>query len=219
MSIATMLRRTALVAASAVLASGAMVGVSSAAKPGGPGTPATPAAVALASANKSLAVSWTESSTGIITYTATAKASGKATRSCVTKRTSCSIVALMNGVIYDVTVVASNTAGSSAPSADVTQIVGVPSAPLMVHTTAGTAMATIAWNPPKASGVANVTTYIATASPGGFSCTSTGTLLTPPARTCQIPGLTSGTTYTVTVTAANAYGASSPSKPATVTPS
>ena len=183
-----------------------------------PTAPASPAAVALTSGNRSLAVSWTESSTGSITYTATATATGKATKSCSTKTLGCSIHSLINGVVYDVTVVAKNTVGSSAPSADVTSVVGVPSAPNSIHATAGTAKATISWAPPKASGVTHVTSYMATANPGGFSCSTTSSALAKAARTCDISGLTTGTKYTVTVTATNAYGTGAPSKSTTVTP-
>ena len=97
------------------------------------------------------------------------------------------------------------------------QIVGVPGAPLSIHATAGVASATIRWAPPKASGVTHVTSYMATATPGGFSCSTAGTLTALPARTCVISGLTTGTKYQITVTATNAYGTGSPSKAATVT--
>ena len=127
---------------------------------------------------------------------------------------SCSITALTNGVVYDVTVTAKNKGGTSAPSTPASAIVGVPGAPRSVHATAGTASATIRWAPPKASGVTHVTSYMATAQPGGLSCSTSGT---KPARTCVISGLSPGTKYTVTVTATNAYGTGVPSKPATVT--
>jgi hypothetical protein len=77
----------------------------------------------------------------------------------------------------------------------------------------------VTWGPPKASGVTGVTSYMATASPGGFSCSTVETILSAPARTCAIPGLTPGSTYEVTVTATNAFGTGAPSRAVAVTPS
>jgi len=178
--------------------------------------PASPAGVSLVSGNRSLAVAWTETSTGSITFTATAKSAGQSTRSCSSHTLNCNIAALVNGVVYDVTVVAKNTGGTSAPSADATSIVGVPGRPLSVHAAGSSAAVTVKWAPPVASGVTNVTSYMATANPGGFSCSSSGTVLAPPARTCVISGLSAATKYTVTVTATNAYGTGLPSKPVSV---
>ncbi len=219
MKISNLLARASLVIATTALLVPLMNSTADATKPGGgnPPAPASPAITALASSNRSLAVTWSESSAGSITFVATAKSAGKSSKSCTSHATSCAISSLVNGVIYNVSVVASNTGGSSVPSAVATQIVGIPGAPLSVHTVAATASATISWAPPKASGVAAVSSYMATASPGGFSCSSQGTLLNSPLRSCQIPGLTSGTKYTVTVTATNAYGTGVPSKEASVT--
>ena len=210
MGLSRVLKRGAAGTAIAIAAIPAFAAVSSASV-SHIAAPDSPAAVALASGNRSLAVSWTEASKGSITFTATATAAGKATKSCVTKRLACSIRSLVNGVVYSVRVTARNSGGPSAPSTAVSSIVGVPGAPLSVHATAGTASATIKWAPPKASGVSHVTSYMATATPGGFSCSTTG------ARTCVISGLTTGTKYAITVTATNAYGTGAPSKPATVT--
>lgn len=213
MRISVVMKRGAVGAAIAIAAIPAFATASSASI-GHIAAPASPAAVALSSGNRSLGVSWTESSTGKITFKATATATGKATKSCSTKKLACSITSLVNGVVYDVTVTAKNSGGTSAPSTAASAIVGAPGAPKSVHATAGIASATIKWAPPKASGVTHVTSYTATAQPGGFSCSTTGT---SPARTCVIAGLTPGTKYTVTVTATNAYGTGAPSKPAKVT--
>lgn len=180
--------------------------------------PSTPTLVALVSGNKSLAVSWTETSTGSITFSATATAVGKPTRSCSSKATNCSISSLLNGVIYSVDVTAKSNAGVSSPSLPATLIVGVPSSPNSSRASAGTALATISWAPPKASGVSNITSYTATSTPGGFGCLTSSSAFAGPARTCQISGLSAGVTYSVTVTASNAYGMGVPSKAVTVTP-
>jgi hypothetical protein len=179
------------------------------------GVPSSPTAVVLISGNRSLAAKWTESATGSITYTATAIAAGKATKSCTAKTFGCKIASLIDGVVYDVTVTAKSTGLASAPSSPVSAIVGVPVAPHSVRATPGPASVTVSWARPTASGVSHVTSYMATANPGGFSCSTSGS---KPARTCLIAGLTSGAKYTVTVTATNPYGTGSPSKPATVTP-
>ena len=81
----------------------------------------------------------------------------------------------------------------------------VPSRPLAVSATGGTARATVSWSAPADDGGAPVTRYTATASPGGRTCTTTG------ARSCTITGLTNGTSYTVKVTATNRAGTSAPS--------
>jgi len=179
--------------------------------------PSSPGNVALTSANRALGASWTESPTGAYTFVATAKASGHATRSCTTHALKCSIVALANGVTYSVTVTAKNAGGTSAPSTAVTAKVGVPSAPLSVHATAGKGSASVMWAPPVASGVAAITGYTATAMPGSFTCSTASTATTPAARHCVISGLTKGVKYSVTVVATNANGSSPSSKAATVT--
>ena len=177
--------------------------------------PPTPTGVSLISQNRSLAVSWSDGAAGRATYTATATSPGRATRSCPAKRTACSISALVNGVVYDVTVVAAIGKASSDPSVPVSATVGVPGPPLSVRATGGVASVAVSWSPPKASGVAGVTAYMATADPGGFSCSTAKTALASPTRTCQIPGLSPGLSYTITVTATNAEGTGPPSKPVT----
>jgi Fibronectin type III domain len=182
------------------------------------GTSSAPTNFTLVSGHSALGVSWTESTKGKVTFAATAASAGHAARACVARTTeSCAIHGLANGVVYSVTVVATDSGGSSSPSAAVTDIVGVPGAPSHVRAAAGTAAASVSWTPPPPSGVSSLTGYMATASPGGFSCSTAATLLTPPARECVIPGLTSGTRYSVTVTATNAFGTGAPSKAVTVT--
>jgi uncharacterized repeat protein (TIGR02543 family) len=74
------------------------------------------------------------------------------------------------------------------------------------------AQSTISWNAPLGNGGSAVTGYTATASPGGATCTTSGT-------SCQITGLTNGTSHTFTVKATNAIGDSLPSSPSSaITP-
>ena len=87
-----------------------------------------------------------------------------------------------------------------------------PSAPLDVRAIAGDAALSATWAPPASPGSFPVSTYRATAHPGGRSCLSATT-------TCTIDGLTNGVTYTVTVTALTGAGWSPSSDPSNaVTP-
>jgi len=180
--------------------------------------PATPTGVTVASGNKQLLVSWSESTPGVLTWVATARAVGRATRKCIVHHIGCAITTLVNGVVYDVTVVAKNLSGTSAPSADQTATVGVPSPPGNVHATPGLATAVVFWSAPIPTGVARITSYVATASPGGYSCSTSGTIIGTTTRSCVIAGLTPGTTYQVTVVATNVFGAGAPSRQVPVTP-
>ena len=76
-----------------------------------------------------------------------------------------------------------------------------PAAPTTVAGTAGNAQVDVSWTAPTWDGGAAITSYTATASPGGQTCTATA-----PATSCTVTGLTNGTAYTVTVTATNAAG-------------
>ncbi len=179
--------------------------------------PSSPVISSLTSSNRALSVAWTDVNVGTVTYKATASAADHRSKSCVTKKLMCTIHSLANGVSYSVVVVASNKAGSSAASAALSATAGVPSAPKSVQATAGVTQASISWSPPKASGVSAITSYTATASPGGAFCTTTATATVPAARECVITSLTAGTTYSVSVTATNAIGTSPASKSVSVT--
>lgn len=89
-----------------------------------------------------------------------------------------------------------------------------PSAPLNVVAIPGNGQATISWSAPNDPGSFPVTSYRVTASPGGRSC-----VVTVPALTCTITGLTNGVAYTFTVQALNGAGWSPSSAASTaVTP-
>jgi Fibronectin type III domain len=85
----------------------------------------------------------------------------------------------------------------------------VPSSPLSVAASLLSNGVQVSWSVPLDDGGSPITSYTATASPGGASCTTTST-------SCVIAGLLPGTTYSVTVTAANGVGSSAASAPVSV---
>lgn len=79
----------------------------------------------------------------------------------------------------------------------------VPGAPTIGTATAtGSARATVSFTAPASNGGSVITSYTATSSPGGI----TGTLNQAGSGTITVTGLTTGTSYTFTVTATNAVG-------------
>lgn len=74
----------------------------------------------------------------------------------------------------------------------------VPTVPLSVSAIAGNATVYVYFDPPADSGSSPITTYMATASPGGLSASG--------ASPITVGGLTNGITYTFTVHATNSAG-------------
>lgn len=150
----------------------------------------------------------------ITKYTVTASGDDAPTCTWTSGPLTCTVVGLVNGVSYTFRVTATNRSGtgpSSNPSNAVTTT-GAPPPPTNVSATAGDQQATVSCSAPATNGGATITSYTATASPGGAHAS---------APTCPITvtGLTDGTTYTFTVTATSGLGTSSPSNPsAKVTP-
>ena len=96
------------------------------------------------------------------------------------------------------------------PPAPVPPVVSAP--PREIQAVAGDASVTASWLAPESTGSYPVSTYQATASPGGSACLTTSTI-------CTIEGLTNGVAYTVTVRALTGAGWSPASEPsAAVTP-
>lgn len=77
-----------------------------------------------------------------------------------------------------------------------------PTAPQSVNVVAIDHGLRVSWETPRNVGGSAITRYVATANPGGASCTTNGSL------TCDIVGLTLGSAYTASVVAISANGAS-----------
>ncbi len=125
------------------------------------------------------------------------------------------VTGLEYGTAYTFTVAAVNAAGSSAasaPSSSVSPLAYAPGAPTNVTATAGNGQATISFDPPADTGGSAITGYAVYDANGNKLATG---LSSPIAVT----GLTNGTSYSFTVTAANAVGESVVSTPSNaVTP-
>ncbi|WP_203845278.1 beta strand repeat-containing protein [Dactylosporangium siamense] len=167
------------------------------------GLPGAPTDVTAAPGTASATVSWSApqvTGDGITGYTVTASPGGAG---CATTGTSCTVNGLLDGTPYTFSVVATGSAGASAPGVTSAPVVpGPPAAPAGVTVTPGNGQLAVAWVPGSGpSGGSRVTGYTATASPGGLTCTGTGTR-------CTITGLGNGVTYTVTVVADGPGGTS-----------
>lgn len=108
----------------------------------------------------------------------------------------------------------SGTVTAPSPTPTPTPAATVPGAPTIGTATAGNASASIAFTAPVSTGGSAITGYTATCTAGTASRTGTGT-----ASPISVTGLTNGTAYACSVTAANAVGTSAASASVSVTPS
>ncbi len=180
--------------------------------------PGAPLRVGAARGHLSAVVSWSAPASGGSPITGYRVVAAPGGRGCTTTdATRCTVTGLPNGRAFRFTVTAANAVGSgpaSAASLPVTPA-PVPGIPTRLQAVRGNARLTLSWAAPSRNGTAAVTGYRAVASPGGASCTTTGTLR------CTLVGLVNGRSYQVTVVAINRVGASphsvaTPATPATV---
>lgn len=114
---------------------------------------------------------------------------------------SCDVTGLINGTTYYFAVTASNAGVDSGYSNEIsaTPQASVPGAPTNVTATAGNGQATVSFTPPADNGGSAITGYTVISSPGNITATGA-------AITITVTGLSNGTAYTFTVTAANVAG-------------
>jgi len=116
-----------------------------------------------------------------------------------------------------ITVTNGGSGGNGSGTGNVLSI-GVPSAPVSVTASPGSASATVTFSPPVSNAGSAVTSYTVTAAdsttPGNGGQTQSGS-----ASPIIVGGLTVGDSYTFTVTATNGVGTGPPSAPSnTVVP-
>ncbi|MDA8359664.1 MAG: fibronectin type III domain-containing protein [Actinomycetota bacterium] len=169
--------------------------------------PFAPTGVTVARGSHQVLVTWkaaTPNGTSISAYTVT---SSPGTKTCsTTGALTCTVTGLTNGVHYSFRVVATNGVGrgtASTPSSTVVPAT-VPGPPTDVQAERGDQQVRVSWLAPTSGGTP-VSGYTVTSTPGGQTCTTTGT------SSCTVLGLTNGVGYTFQVTAANGVGTGTPS--------
>jgi hypothetical protein len=173
-----------------------------------PDAPATPTAVR---GNAQAVVSFSAAANGgspVTGYTVTSSPAGGIDGAAGTTALSHTITGLTNGTAYTFTVVAANAIGSglpSAPSAAVTPAT-TPAVPTGVSAVGSNAQAIVSFTASATTGGSAITGYTVTSIPGGITASGAASPIT-------ITGLANGTSYTFTVSANNAVGASLPSAP------
>jgi hypothetical protein len=169
-----------------------------------PALPSPPLIGLAVAGDTQASVAYTPQSNGgalITGYTATSSPGGFTVTSLANPLT---VSGLTDTVAYTFTVTATNTVGTSGPSAasnSVTPVAAgpfVPGAPTTPVATAGNGSASVSASATSNGGSA-ITSFTATSSPGGFTGSGSAFPLT-------VAGLANGTAYTFTVTATNAVG-------------
>ncbi len=170
----------------------------------GTGVPAQPRSVLATPGNGRASVNWSVPSDdggfAVTGYTVTASPGGRACST--TGALSCAITGLSNGTAYRFTVTATNSVGVSRASVRSAATVPAtkPGVPRSVRVIAKNDALLVRWKAPASDGGRPVTRYVATASPGGKTCTTSGV------RSCTITRLDDSRRYRVTVSARNVAG-------------
>ncbi|MEI8286427.1 MAG: fibronectin type III domain-containing protein, partial [Actinomycetes bacterium] len=171
-----------------------------------------PSSVVATIASRSTTLTWTEpasqNGSAVTGYTATLSPGG-ATCSTDSSTLTCTISGLTNSTTYTASVRTTNAIGTSALAATTTVTpIGVPSPVTNLVTGIANNSLVMSWS--QQAGEGPGITYVATATPGGASCSTTSTA-------CTISGLTNGVLYSVSVVGTNSLGAAS-AVTATATP-
>lgn len=120
------------------------------------------------------------------------------------KLLSCMVSDLENGTPQIVRVTSNNLVGTSASTAEVVATPGRVAGPVTgVTATPGVGILTISWTEPDDDGGSPITGYSVTLTPGGKTCK-----VDQDSTSCDIAGLTIGTTYAAKVVAINGVGTS-----------
>ena len=178
--------------------------------------PSAPPSVTATAGNASAKVVWTTPSAGTSPITSYKVTASPGTTSCTytvpksNPTNTCTLTGLVNATTYQVSVTATSAAGTSPAATATVTPAGPPSAPAAPSVLVQSGQAQLAWSPATANG-SPITSYVATASPGGQTCTSTISPGTPEIDGCTVTNLTNGTAYTFSVTAANVVGKSAAS--------
>jgi hypothetical protein len=170
--------------------------------------PDAPTAVVTVPADRALHLSWaapaSDGGSGISGYEvrATPRDTAAVVPPAVTSAGSPAVVPdLVNGVAYDVAVVARNAAGDSLPGTAAGTPRTVPGAPVLGSVIAGDAAVAVHWSAPAGNGGAAVESYAVTAAPSGTVVTVPGS-----ARSATVKSLPNGVATTFTVVAVNTAG-------------
>lgn len=183
---------------------------------GGTTVPAAPTGLTATAGNAQVSLTW-NASAGATSYTVkrATNSGGPYTNVATATTTSYSNTGLTNGTTYYYIVSASNSAGESPNSTQVsaTPTAGtVPAAPTGLTATAGNAQVSLSWN--ASSGATSYTVKRATTSGGPYTNMATVT-----ATSYTNTSLTNGTTYYYVVSASNSAGGSANSAQVSATPS